>query len=423
MKIKNYKNYTFLVSLAVIINLLFYPIFVSADLQSDLQNEINQKQTQIQELEKQIAQYKSMVKSTQSQGTTLKNAIAKMEAQIKKLETEIRLTQTKISQTSLKIQGLDSDITTQNIELEKQKNNLTQTIQAINEYDQTGPMELILGSGSFSDLLNQAQYVSDLQKGIQEKLLSIKELKNQLEEQKTQSESQKTALENLKKQLSGQTQVLDAQRDDQKDLLTTSKNQEKVYQATLSTLQKQREQVERDIYLAEEKLRQAINLSSIPGAKKGILAWPLQNTMTQAYGCIVSAFARNSYPACNEGKGNGGFHNGIDIDADTGDPVAAALEGTISGVGNMSRYAYGKWITIKHANGLTTLYGHLSVQKVSVGQKVKTGDIIGYAGSTGYSTGSHLHFSVYATNTFHVEPNRYGYPTPLGGPLNPLLYL
>lgn len=411
------------ISIIAIISFFLQPVITLAALTDDLQNEINQKQTQIQELEKQIAQYKSMVKSTQSQGTTLKNAIAKMEAQIKKLETEIRLTQTKISQTSLKIQGLDSDITTQNIELEKQKNNLTQTIQAINEYDQTGPMELILGSGSFSDLLNQAQYVNNLQNGIQEKLVSIKELKTQLEDQKAQSESQKTALENLKKQLSGQTLVLDSQRDDQKDLLTTTKNQEKVYQATLTTLQKQREQVERDIYLAEEKLRQAINLNSIPGAKKGILAWPFQNTMTQTYGCIVSAFARNSYPACNEGKGNGGFHNGIDINLDTGDPVAAALDGTVSGVGNMARYAYGKWITIKHDNGLTTLYGHLSVQKVSVGQKVKTGDIIGYGGSTGYSTGSHLHFTVYATNTFRVEPNRYGYPTPLGGPINPLSYL
>lgn len=398
------------------------PLLVSADLQSDLQNEINQKQTQILELEKQIAQYKDMVRNAQDQSNTLKNAIAKMEAQIKKLEAEIRLTQTKISQTALKIQGLDSDIATQNIELEKQKVNLTQTIQAINEYDQTGPMELILGSGNFSDLLNQAQYINSLQKGIQEKLSSIKDLKNQLEEQKAQSEAQKTALEKLKKQLSGQTQVLDAQRDDQRDLLATSKNQEKTYQATLSTLQKQQKQIENEIFIAEQKLILAINQNSITGGK-GTFLRPVDGAITQNYGCIVSSFARNSYPACNEGKGNGGFHNGVDIDLETGDAVRAARDGTISGVANMARYAYGKWITIKHDNGLTTLYAHLSVQSVSVGQKVKAGDIIGYGGSTGYSTGSHLHFSVYATNTFKIEPNRYGYSTPLGGSLNPLLYL
>jgi len=412
-----------LILIVALILVFSQPILVSADLQSDLQNEINQKQTQIQELEKQIAQYQGLVKNAQGQSNTLKNAIATMEAQIKKLETDIKLTQTKISQTNLQIQGLDSDIATQNVKLEKQKNNLSQTIQALNEYDQVGAIELILGNGNFSDILNQAQYISNLQAGLQQKLNTIKELKTQLEEQKAQSESQKVALESLKKQLNGQTQVLDAQRDDQKDLLATSKNQEKVYQATLTTLQKQREQVETDIYLAEEKLRQAINPNTIPDPKKGILIKPVPGVITQTYGCIVSAFARNSYPACNEGKGNGGFHNGIDIDLDTGDPVHAALDGTISAVGDMAKYAYGKWITIKHDNGLTTLYGHLSVQSVSVGQKVKTGDIIGYGGSTGYSTGSHLHFTVYATNTFHVEPNRYGYPTPLGGPLNPLLYL
>lgn len=411
-----------LIFIVIFTLLLGRPFSVYADLQSDLQNEINQKQSQIQELEKQIAQYKDMVKNSQTQSNTLKNAIAKMEAQIKKLEAEVRLTQTKISQTGLKIQGLANDISTQNVELEKQKGNLSQTIRALNEYDQTGPLELILGSASFSEMLNQAQYVDNLQQGLQQKLEAIKELKGQLEEQKTQSEAQKAALETLRNQLRGQTQVLDAERNDQRDLLTTSKNQEKVYQTTLTTLQKQQKQIENEIFLAEQKLIQAINQNSITGGK-GTFLRPIDGTITQNYGCIVSSFARNSYPACNEGKGNGGFHNGLDIDLETGDPVRAARDGTISGVANMARYAYGKWITIKHDNGLTTLYAHLSVQSVSVGQKVKAGDIIGYGGSTGYSTGSHLHFTVYATNTFKIEPNRYGYPTPLGGPLNPLLYL
>jgi len=422
LKIKNYKNYFTIISLTVIANLLFYPILVSADLQSDLQNEINQKQSQIQELEKQIAQYQSMVKGTRAQSNTLKNTIAQMTAQIKKLEAQVRLTQTKISQTSLKILGLTNDISTQNVELERQKGNLGQTIQALNEYDQAGPLEIILGSASFSDMLNQAQYMSNLQSGLQEKLTSIKELKVRLEEQKTQSESQKANLEGLKKQLNGQTLVLDSQKDEQGDLLTATKNQEKIYQSTLTTLQKQQKQIENEIFAAEQKLIAAINQNSITGGK-GAFIRPIDGVITQTYGCIVSSFARNSYPACNEGKGNGGFHNGLDMDLETGDPVRTARDGVVSGVANMARYAYGKWITIKHDNGLTTLYAHLSVQSVSVGQKVKAGDIIGYGGSTGYSTGSHLHFTVYATNTFKIEPNRYGYPTPLGGPLNPLLYL
>lgn len=411
-----------IVSGAAVFGLLFFGWSASAALTDDLQNEINQKQSQIQEMEKKIAEYQTMIKEAGTQGNTLKNEIYRMETQIKKLETEVKLTQTKISEASLKIQGLASDISTQNIELEKQKNNISQILQQIYEYDQNSPIELILSNANFSDFLSQAQYAANLQEGVQQKLASIKKLKAQLEEQKTESEIQKTNLEDLKKQLNGKTSVLDNQKDDKADLLTTTKNQEKIYQASLTTLQKQRKQIENEIFVAEQKLILAINQNSITGGK-GTFLWPIDGTMTQNYGCIVSSFARNSYPACNEGRGNGGFHNGIDIDLNTGDKVIATRDGTISGVANMARYAYGRWITIKHDNGLTTLYAHLSVQSVAIGQKVKTGDIIGYGGSTGYSTGSHLHFTVYATNTFKIEPNRYGYPTPLGGSLNPLLYL
>jgi len=407
---------------AAIFSLLFFGWPTNAALTDDLQNEINQKQAQIQELEKQISQYKELVNNTKSQSNTLKNQITKMTAQIKKLETEIILTQTKISQTSLKISGLTSDIATQNIELEKQKNNISQILQQIYEYDQNSPIELILSNTNFSDFLSQAQYAANLQEGVQQKLTSIKNLKAQMEEQKAESEEQKAALENLKKDLRGKSLVLDNEKDEQQTLLTTSKNQEKQYQATLTVLEKQQKQIENEIFIAEQRLIMAINQNSITGGK-GTFLWPFQGTMTQAYGCIVSSFARNSYPACNEGRGNGGFHNGIDIDLDTGDKVVAARDGTVSGIANMGRYAYGKWIAIKHDNGLTTLYAHLSVQSVSIGQNVKAGELIGYGGSTGYSTGSHLHFTVYATNTFKIEANRYGYPTPLGGPLNPLLYL
>jgi len=410
-----------IVSGATIFSLLFFGWPVGAALTDDLQNEINQKQSQIQEMEKQIAQYQTMIKDTKNQGTTLKNEIYRMETQIKKLETEVRLTQTKISEASLKIKGLSSDISTQNIELEKQKNNISQILRQINEYDQNSPIELILSNTNFSDFLSQAQYVANLQEGVQQKLTSIKKLKVQLEEQKVQSEAQKTNLEGLKKELNGKTTVLDNQKDDKSDLLTTTKNQEKIYQASLVTLQKQRDQIENEIFLAEQKLRLAINQNSITGGK-GSLMWPVNNIQTQSYGCIVSSFARKSYPACNEGKGNGGFHNGLDLDGNTGDPVRATRDGTIAGVSNLGKYSYGRWVAITHNNGLTTLYGHLSAQSVSVGQKIKAGDIIGYMGSTGYSTGSHLHFSVFATNTFTVQQKWYG-PVPLGGSVNPLLYL
>lgn len=404
-----------------IILLLLQPQILRASLADDLQNEINQKRDQIQALERQIAEYKAAIDDKKSEATTLNSQIKKLENQIGYLETQIKLTQTQIAQAGLKIQGLSGDIQTQEININRQKENLTTTIQTINEYDQTAPFELLLRNNDFASALNQFQYIENLQGGLQEKLTAIKELKAKLEAQKTDYEDQKSSLENLKTQLRGQSLALDDQKGEKNDLLATTKNQEKQYQIMLSDLQKKRTQIENEIFAAEQKLRAAINQGTITGGK-GAFIRPAQGALTQGYGCLVTAFARKSYPACNEGGGNGGFHNGIDLAGRTGDQILAAADGTVSGTGNLGKYAYGKWITLKHDNGLTTLYGHTSVQLVSPGQKIKQGQVIGYVGSTGYSTGAHLHFTAYATDTFSIQQKWYG-PVPIGGPVNPLLYL
>ncbi len=413
------QNYKIVVCLLIATAILLPYFVVAADI-DDLRKQIDSKQGEIQQLEKQIAAYKEQIKNQKSTASTLSKQISNMEAQIKKLQAEIQLTQTKISAASLKIEELKIDINARNIEIQKQKDNLSETIRAINDFDQETSIGLVLKNENFSDFLNQVQFIESLQQSLQAKLEEIKILKKELEDKKNDFEEQKSALENFRNDLSGKNLVLASQKDDKEDLLTQTKNQEKKYQAILSDLQKKRDQIDKEIFQIEEKLRLAIDPNSIPAAKKGLLVWPLKNDLTQGFGCIENKFAVRSYPDCNGGKG--GFHNGIDIGADVGDPVAVALDGTVAGIGNLGKYAYGKWIAVRHENGLTSMYAHLSVQSVSIGQKIKAGQVIGYAGSTGYSTGPHLHFTVYASTTFTIEQKSYG-PLPVGGPVNPLSYL
>jgi len=80
-------------------------------------------------------------------------------------------------------------------------------------------------------------------------------------------------------------------------------------------------------------------------------------------------------------------------------------------------------VVIKHNNNLTTLYGHLSRIVAKTGDTVKRGDLIGYEGSTGYATGPHIHFTVYASPTFYMGSSKTCGPMPFGGDLNPTLYL
>jgi murein DD-endopeptidase MepM/ murein hydrolase activator NlpD len=116
--------------------------------------------------------------------------------------------------------------------------------------------------------------------------------------------------------------------------------------------------------------------------------------------CLTQYFGSTDF--ARSGAYNGSDHNGIDFGVSTGTRVISALAGTVTATGNTDLvrgcYSYGKWVLIKHANGLSTLYAHLSVISVSQGQVLETGDSIGFSGATGYATGPHLHFTVYASD-------------------------
>jgi murein DD-endopeptidase MepM/ murein hydrolase activator NlpD len=159
-----------------------------------------------------------------------------------------------------------------------------------------------------------------------------------------------------------------------------------------------------------------LNLKDMPAFKRGLLAYPLKKyTISQGYG--KTKFSKKAYAS--------GKHNGIDFGAPSGTPVYTPLGGKVVGVGNNGRYAYGKWIAIDHGNGMITLYGHLSSQSVSKGEKVDTGEKIGAVGNTGYSTGSHLHFSVFSSKTFELAKSKVvsNLYIPIGATVNPMNYL
>jgi murein DD-endopeptidase MepM/ murein hydrolase activator NlpD len=133
------------------------------------------------------------------------------------------------------------------------------------------------------------------------------------------------------------------------------------------------------------------------------LKFPLQKIRITQY------FGNTAFSTKNPQIYSSGTHNGVDFAASIGTPIHASLSGIVVGAGNTdikSCRSYGKCIMIKHANGLSTLYAHLSLIAVTVGQNVTTGEIIGYTGNTGISTGPHLHFGVYATEGVNITKNK-----------------
>jgi murein DD-endopeptidase MepM/ murein hydrolase activator NlpD len=126
--------------------------------------------------------------------------------------------------------------------------------------------------------------------------------------------------------------------------------------------------------------------------------WPVMGPITSSFGQREDPF-----------NGEGAFHSGIDISASFGTPVHAAADGVVQTASMES--GYGREVVIDHGNGIQTLYGHLSGFAVTVGQQVREGQIIGYVGMSGRSTGPHLHYEVRIHNT-PVNPHRYLRETP-----------
>jgi murein DD-endopeptidase MepM/ murein hydrolase activator NlpD len=145
-----------------------------------------------------------------------------------------------------------------------------------------------------------------------------------------------------------------------------------------------------------------------------VLAYPvLDPVVTQGYG--ATAFARRAYRT--------GFHNGVDFKASIGAPIIAADAGSIMAVGDNGRVQYGKYVLVKHDNNLVTLYAHLSRVVITKGDYVKVGQVVGYAGSTGYSTGPHLHFTVYWGPSVTLKSFPGAGLVPIGVTINPEEYL
>lgn len=397
----------------LVIGFWLVPFSARAALIDNLKDQISQKEEEIRQLEQQAAAFKKSLQDAQSQKSTLNNQISLIAERIKKLRNDISLTSARIYSASLQIDKISLDIGNKENDIGKRETSIGLMIQSLYESDDESLMEIVLTKNSLSDFLNQVRYLETLQSNVYNELTKIKELKKELESQKTAVEYQRNQLYSLNNQLTSQKQIVDSEKKDKDYLLIQTKGQEKQYQSLLNETLKKQQEIEQEIYELEDKLKLAYDPNSLPDARSGVFSWPLDGILTQGYG--YTAYSKKLY--------KGGFHNGIDVSSSYGEPIRAAKDGKIIAIGNCGKYAYGKWIAIQHENKLTTLYGHFSSYNgLKIGDSVKRGDIIGYEGSTGYSTGAHLHFGVYVTETFKVESQWYGL-LPLGAHLDPMKYL
>jgi len=189
--------------------------------------------------------------------------------------------------------------------------------------------------------------------------------------------------------------ILSDQQGEKDRVLTETKNTESIYQTRLAGLRQEQQAILDEISRIEDELRANFDPSSVPGRRPGLFTWPVILKSDGGLGIITQLYGETAYSSRYY---KGRPHNGTDIGAPLGTKVYAAASGVVDRVDyNGWYYQYGRYILINHGNNITTMYAHLSRSAVSSGQVVEKGQLIGYVGNTGFSTGSHLHFGAYAT--------------------------
>jgi len=360
-----------------------------------LKNQISEHNARLSEIEKEIASYQSQLKKVGSQKSTLQKAIDQLELERKKVQADISYTQSKISMTDLEIDKLTLEIKNTVANIERNKSAIVETLQKLNEMDGGSFIETLLQYDNLADFWGDIDTLDQVRSVIEDEVKKLASEKVLLS-QKYESTTQKRAdLLDLKSQYSDQNTVLSETKTQKNKLLSATKNQEAEYQKMLKTKKAEYDQILKEMRDFESKLQFILDPNTIPPKGTAVFNWPLTNVIiTQLFGGTEFAKQNSSV------YGGRAYHPGVDFGAPVGTKIYAPLAGTVRATGNTDAvpgcYSWGKWTLIDHANGLSTLYAHQSVQSVVAGQQVSTGDIIGYTGNTGYSTGPHLHFTVYA---------------------------
>lgn len=412
-----------LVTLIIAVATLAVPSFSYSQSISDLQKQINDHASQIDALNKEIAQYEAQLKTTTSQKQTLQTKIQELDLQRKKLTAQVTVTKNQIGTTQKQIQQLSQGIDAAQGSIDSNRAGLAQSLRALNDADQRPLAVTILAAGDITDAWRNIDAIATLQEAVRDDIRNLAEQKQNLTDTKTEAEQKRAQLMKQQQTLSSQQGSLDATRRAQNELLAQTKSQESTYQQIIAQKQAEKSKFESALFEIASKLEYTLDPTKVPAAGKGVLRWPLDNVF------VTQQFGRTSSSGRLYASGT---HDGIDLRASIGTPVKAALTGTVYEVnhGAAKNCQYGKWVIVKHGNGLATLYAHLSEINVTKGQTVASGTTIGYSGDTGYATGPHLHFTVYLSDALTFKSYKCTNGTvvnvpiaPLNAYMNPLNYL
>ena len=383
---------------------------------ADSKKKIEENQKKMQELKAQQSEVQEKLAQLGKLKSDAAAYIAKLDQELSALDQQINALGEQMTDKQAEIETTKDALAKAKETEESQYASMKLRIKYMYERGDMSWLDMLFESKSFSDMLNRAEYIREVSAYDRKKLNEYVDTREQIAEQEALLESEYEALDTMKQSAQGKQQDVEAlQADKQKELqnynakISAANEDLSDMQEDIAGIQKAIKAEENNIASIEAEMKRKEEEAKKKAQENGkkyetkslgniSFRWPLPSSSR-----ITSGFGGRSSPT----EGASTNHKGIDISAPSGSSIVAAAGGTVV-IATYSASA-GNYVMINHGGGVYTVYMHMSSISTSVGQSVSAGQKIGAVGSTGYSTGPHLHFGVRSNGTY-VNPQSYVSP-------------
>ena len=361
-------------------------VVLTAALLTTVSDTIYDKQHQLQGLNGQIVATKTQIAQLLAQERQLQGEIAAFDAQLRAVQAQIDQETAKLVLLAQQVDQAKEQLALKEAELAQHIADFGRRMRIMYKSGQISGLELIFSAANFTDLMNRVVFFNVIVREDRRQVAELQKERAAIEAMKADLEAKKAEQARVVKQVQDQKAQLQAVRDQRAAREQQIAAIEAQFQRLLADMEAQRAALQAQIAsLIHESFR---------ARSSGKWKWPMDGVITQGFGCTSYPFEPYD-PTCPTHH----FHSGIDIATDYGTPVHASDGGIVHnftmGCGwGPGLCGYGRYVVMVHAGGFTTLYGHLSSWAVGDGVQVDKDTVIGYEGSTGNSTGAHLHFEI-----------------------------
>lgn len=356
---------------------------------------IEASKQQRSEIQSALSDVEAIKEQLESSKEDLTAYVTQLDAQTAEIQAKIDDLKAQIEETQAQIEETEAELEEAQRIQDEQYAAMKSRIKFMYEKGDTYYLEVFAQAGSFADILNKATYISEISRYDQEQLQAFKEQTRLVEATKEDLDGQKETLDAEQEAAEQEYANIEALVAEKEAQITSISGDIADKEAAIAEYDRQLAAQDSAIASLEAAVaaeKAALNARHYSG---GMFTWPCPN-----YTYISSDYGYRTHPIYGVQK----FHSGLDLAASYGDAVLAAYEGTV--VASSYDSSMGNYIMINHGDGLYTVYMHLQSSYVSKGQDVSAGEQIGAVGSTGSSTGPHLHFSV-RLNGSYVSPWSY----------------